>query len=98
MWSGADETLEGKKSFRNRVNSENIRRINLPKIRFCRSKNSTALTHDARLEQNQSAEPRKKLQKISLPEKLQKSDSDEELQLQSQKADSIFPEEKFQQS
>ena len=45
-----------------------------------------------------SAEPRKKLQKISSPEKLQESDSDEELQRQAQQADFSYPKERFQQS
>ena len=42
--------------------------------------------------------PRKKLQKISAPERLEVSDSDEELQRQGQHADLSHPIERFQQS
>ena len=45
-----------------------------------------------------SAEPRKKLQKISSPERLEDSVADEELQRLAQQADLSFPAEGFQQS
>ena len=47
---------------------------------------------------SQSAEPRKKLEKISSLEKLEENDSDEQVQRQAQQADLSYPTESFQQS
>ena len=49
-------------------------------------------------EKSPSAEPRKKLQKISSPKKLEETDSDEELRRQVELADFVNPVERFQQS
>ena len=45
-----------------------------------------------------STEPRKKLQKVNSPEKMEEIDSEEEPQLQSQQADSSLLKKRFQQS